>query len=210
MPLVINRTSEADVGTFFGTEFIRGLVQYLGMDPDTPSEDMPISVNDLLEEAVSVTETEQWRNIMKLSVQLSLPVEAFCESDRLVFLPLGVADDVTIAYKSLTDTDEEFTDFSQYGGEPIRLYSKNWDTLVSDCADEPYPITVSYSPGYGSLGHVPKSTIRALKLLVAYHFEYRGADVPIPKAYFHNCFLAWLNNERANRYIVDDWKVSPR
>ncbi len=211
MPLVIDRTSEAALSTLFDTDFIRSLTQYLGMDPDTPSEDMPLSVNELLEEAVSSCEQEQWRFILQKDVTLLLPVEAFCQVDELVFLPLGVATDVAISYTDLEETTQTFTDFTQYAGEPIRLWSEDWDDLTNDCFDLPYPITVTYTPGYTSYAKIPKSTIRALKILVCHNFEFRGVDSVIPKAYEHNRNLAWLNNERANRYIADDWnKVSPR
>lgn len=211
MPLVIDRTSEDPLATLFDTDFIRSLTQYLGMDADTPSEDMPLSVNELLEEAISSCEQEQWRFILKKEVQLLLPVEAFCYWDKLLFLPLGPANDVAITYTDLEGDEQTFTDFTQYGGVPIRLYSNEWYTMVNDAAETTYPITVSYTPGYSSLVEVPKSTVRALKILVCHSFEFRGSDAPIPKAYEHNRNLDWLNNERANKYIVDDWnKVSPR
>jgi len=211
MPLVIDRTSEAALTTLFDTDFIRSLTKYLGMDADTPSEDMPLSVNELLEEAISACEQEQWRFILPKQVKLLVPVEAFTDYDRLVFLPLGVAATVAIAY---TDTDAatvQFTDFTKYDGEPIRLYSDTWMDMVNDCSEDPYPITITYTPGYTSYAKVPKSTVRALKLLVSYNFEFRGIDAPIPEAYKHHRNLAWLNNDRANRYITDDWnKVSPK
>lgn len=211
MPLVIDRTSEAALTTLFDTDFIRSLTQYLGMDADTPSEDMPLSVNELLEEAISSCEQEQWRFILPKDVTLLLPVEAFAELDKMVVLPLGVATEVSISYKDLEEDTQTFTDFTLYTGEPIRLYSDSWYDLINDCFEEPYPITVSYRPGYTSIEEVPKSTVRALKLLTAYNFEYRGADVPMPQAYKHNMMLGWLNNDRANRYITDDWnKVSPK
>ena len=211
MPLVIDRTSEAALTTLFDTDFIRSLTQYLGMDADTPSEDMPLSVNELLEEAISSCEQEQWRFILPKDVTLLLPAGAFTSPDQMVMLPLGVASTVTISYLDLNNATASFTDFTLYTGEPIRMHSADWDDLVNDCADTPYPVTVSYTPGYTSINEIPKSTIRALKLLVAYNFEYRGADVPIPQAYKHNMMLGWLNNTRANKYIVDDWdKVSPK
>ena len=211
MPLVIDRTSEAALSTLFDTDFIRSLTQYLGMDPDTPSEDLPLSVNELLEEAVSSCEQEQWRFILPKEVQLLLPVEAVCYQDQMLFLPLGLATDVALTYTDLNGSTESFTAFTTYTTVPMRLYSDTWSDLANDCADVPYPITISYTPGYTSYDQIPKSTIRALKVLVCHNFEYRGADLPIPKAYEHNRNLDWLNSERANRYIIDDWtKVSPR
>ena len=211
MPLVIDRTTEAALTTLFDTDFIRSLTKYLGMDADTPSDDMPLSVNELLEEAISACEQEQWRFILPKEVTLLLPVEAFCDSDKLVFLPLGVASDVAISYTDLEGDAVAFTDFTQYAGEPIRLYSEEWYSMVNDCAEDPYPIAITYTPGYTSYAEVPKSTVRALKLLVSYNFEFRGVDAPIPTAYQHHRNLAWLNNDRANRYIADDWtKVSPK
>lgn len=210
MPLNIDISSTDSVSTLFDADFIKSLTEYLGISADTPSEDMPLSVNELLEEAISSCEQEQWRCILKKDVQILLPIDAFCEYDRLVLLPLGVGT-VTLNYKNLSGVDTAFTDFTQYAGEPIRLWSDNWDDLVNNCKDTPYPVIASYRPGYATFDDVPKSTIRALKILVSYNFEYRGADVPIPKAYEHNRNLGWLNSERANRYIVDDWtKVSPR
>lgn len=211
MPLVIDRTSEAALSTLFDTDFIRSLTQYLGMDPDTPSDDMPLSVNELLEEAISSCEQEQWRFILPKEVTLLLPVEAFCDTDQLLFLPLGSASDIALTYNDFEEETQTFTDFTQYAGEPIRLWSENWDDLTDDCFDEPYPITITYTPGYTAYNKIPKSTIRALKILVCHNFEFRAVDSKIPDAYRHNMMLDWLNNERANRYIVDDWtKVSPR
>jgi hypothetical protein len=211
MPLVIDRTTEAELTTLFDTDFIRSLTKYLGMDADTPSDDMPLSVNELLEEAISACEQEQWRLILPKEVTLLLPVEAFCDVDKLLFLPLGAASDVVITYTDLLGDTVAFTDFTQYPGEPIRLYSDTWFDMVNDAAEDPYPITVVYTPGYTSYAEVPKSTVRALKLLVSYNFEFRGVDAPIPEAYRHHRNLAWLNNDRANKYIADDWtKVSPK
>lgn len=211
MPLVIDRTTEAELTTLFDTDFIRSLTKYLGMDADTPSDDMPLSVNELLEEAISACEQEQWRFILPKEATLLLPVEAFCDADKLLFLPLGTASDIAITYNDLEGDIVTFTDFTQYAGEPIRLYSDEWYSMVNNCAEDPYPITVTYTPGYTSYAEVPKSTIRALKLLVSYNFEFRGVDAPIPEAYKHHRNLAWLNNDRANRYIADDWtKVSPK
>jgi len=210
MPLTIDRSSEVALSTLFDTDFINSLTEYLGIASDTPSEDMPLSVSELLEEAISSCEQEQWRFILKKDVNILLPVEAFGMMDRMLFLPLGVGT-VTLSYLDLNEDTQSFTDFTQYPGEPIRLWSDNWDDLTNDCFDSPYPITASYTPGYATYEDIPKSTIRALKILVSYNFEYRGADVPIPKAYEHNRNLGWLNNDRANKYIVDDWnKVSPR
>lgn len=211
MPLVIDRTSEAALTTLFDTDFIRSVTKYLGMDADTPSEDMPLSVNELLEEAISACEQEQWRFILPKEVELLLPVEAFNDYDKLLFLPLGVATDVAIHYTDLDGATIAFTDFTQYAGEPIRLYSDTWSDMVNDCAEDTYPVSVTYTPGYTSYAQVPKSTVRALKLLVSYNFEYRGVDAPMPESYKHHRNLAWLNNDRANRYISDDWtKVSPK
>jgi hypothetical protein len=211
MPLVIDRTTEADLTTLFDTDFIRSLTKYLGMDADTPSDDMPLSVNELLEEAISACEQEQWRFILPKEAKLLLPVEAFCADDKLLFLPLGVASDVAISYTDLEGDELPFTAFTQYPGEPIRLHSDSWYDLINDCSEDPYPISVVYTPGYTSYAEVPKSTVRALKLLVSYNFEFRGVDAPIPEAYKHHRNLAWLNNDRANKYIADDWtKVSPK
>jgi hypothetical protein len=211
MPLVIDRSSEAELSTLFDTTFIRSLTQYLGLDPDTPSEDMPLSITELLEEAISSCEQEQWRLILPKEVTLLLPVEAFCATDKMLFLPLGTASDVALTYTDLNEDEQTYTDFTQYAGEPIRLWSDDWSELINDCVDTMYPVTVTYTPGYTNYAEIPKSTVRALKILVCHNFEFRGVDSPIPKAYEHNRNLGWLNSERANRYIVDDWnKVSPK
>ncbi len=211
MPLVINRSTEAALSTLFNTDFIRSLTQYLGMDPDTPSEDMPLSVTELLGEAISSCEQEQWRFILPKTATLLLPVEALCYPDGMLFLPLGTATTITVTHRNLSDVVTPFTAFTQYAGEPTRLWSDTWIDLTNNCYNSPYPVTITYSPGYTSYADVPKSTVRALKLLVAHSFEYRGADVPVPKAYEHNRNLGWFNSERANKYIIDDWsKVSPR
>jgi len=211
MPLVIDRSSEAALSTLFDTNFIRSLTQYLGIDPDTPSEDMPLSVTELLEEAISSCEQEQWRFILPKEATLLLPIEAFTYCDRMLFLPLGSASDVVVTYTDEDEDEQTFTAFTKYAGEPIRLWSETWSDLIDDCLDTPYPVTVTYTPGYTSYNQIPKSTVRALKILVCHNFEFRGFDAPIPKAYEHNRNLAWANSERANKYIVDDWsKVSPR
>jgi hypothetical protein len=211
MPLVIDRTSEAPLSTLFDDEFIRSLTQYIGIEPDTPSEDMPLSITELLEEAISTCEQAQWRFILPKDVILLIPDSAFCPYDNMLILPLGVANNVIMTYKDVDGVDQPYTDFTQYAGEPIRLHSNNWSGMTSNCLDTMYPISVSYTPGYKSFDEIPKSTVRALKLMAAHSFEYRGSDIPFPQAYEHNMNLGWLNNERANRYIVDDWnRVAPR
>ena len=211
MPIAIDRTSEASLASLFDEDMVKSLTKYLGIEPDTPSEDMPLSVSELLEEAISTCEQDQWRIILPKDVTLMLPVEAFCSNDKLLFLPLGVSANHTITYEDYNNDTVSFTDFGVYSGEPTRLYSDDWYSMVNNCAEKPYPITVTYRPGYTYANEVPKSTIRALKVLTAYNFEYRGSDVPLPDAYKHNMMHGWLNNIRANKYIVDDWnKVSPR
>jgi hypothetical protein len=202
MPLSIDRQSEDELSVLFDEDFVKSVTEYLGIDKDTPSEDMPINVSELLEEAVNSCEQEQWRFILKKDVILQLPPSAFCEWDGMLFLPLGIADEVTITYNDLDETIQTFTDFTLYTAEPMKLYSANWNTLVNDCFDEPFPISVSYRPGYTSFADIPKSTIRALKILVAHSFESQGQDLPIPAAYRHNRDLGWLNNDRANKFIV--------
>ena len=205
MPLVIDRTTEVALDTLFDDSFIRSLTQYLGIEPDTPSEDMPLSITELLEEAISTCEQAQWRLILPKDVTLLLPVDAFCTYDGLVVLPLGPAPNVVINYSDLNGDPQSFTSFTQYAGEPIRLFSDSWDSLIANAQATTYPISVMYSPGYRSFDEVPKSTVRALKLLAAHSFEYRGADAKVPQAYEHNMNLGWLNNERANKYIIDEW-----
>lgn len=210
--MVIDRTTEADLSTLFDTDFIRSLTQYLGMDPDTPSEDMPLSITELLEEAISSCEQEQWRFILPKDVTIFLPISAFTCYDNALILPLGPSEeDIALTYTDSSNEEQSFDSFTTYHGEPIRLWSEDWSTITDNCNDTPYPITVSYRPGYTSYSQIPKSTIRALKILVSHSFEFRGIDAPIPKAYEHNRNLAWLNNERANKYIIDDWsRVYPR
>jgi len=222
MPLYIDRTSEVSISTLFDTEFIRGLKKYLGFHPDTASDDMPVSIEDLFHEAISTCETEQWRFILPKDVVLELPKEAFCYSDKLLILPFGPlveptssgAEGITISYKDVDSNSVPFTDFEQYLGEPIRLYSETWDTMINACKDMLYPISVSYSAGYSEFSEIPKSTIRALKILTYHYFEFRdsmlaGNVSPVPEGFEHNRNHAVLNDHRGIKYIVDDWcKVS--
>ena len=98
-----------------------------------------------------------------------------------------------------------------YPGEPIKLYSKNWGDLYNSAYDEPYPIRATYTPGYTTFSEIPKSTLRALRILTYHYFEFRdtlaqsGSDlVPVPAGYEQNRNHAWLANERALKYVTDN------
>ena len=225
MPMVIDRSTESALSTLFDTAFMNRLKQYLGYDPDTPASDIPVDVDDLLRQAVSTCETEQWRFILPKKVTLYLPYEAFCEADGMVFLPFGpivppVSGNALRVFTYLDKANATqtvtLTAIRRYDGEPIRLFHSDWSTLFSNInCDDPYPITLSYYAGYTAYNQLPYTTINALKIL-CYHFNtFReavdGSNVGLPMAYVHNRDHAMLNDRRAIRYIVDDWtKVSPR
>lgn len=216
MPLSIDRTTEAAISTLFDTDFFNRLKKYLGLHPNTPSEDLPVDVEDLFSQAVSTCETEQWRFILPKEVTLQLPIEAFKECDKMLFLPFGKADEVTMTYTDLNEDVQDYTDFEILVGEPLRLYSSDWSALINGAFEHPYPVNVTYTPGYTALNEIPKSTIRALMILTYHYFEFRDSlgqgksFMPVPQGYEHNMSHARLNDYRAIRYVVDDWnKVSP-
>ena len=220
MPLSVDRSSEAAVSTLFDQNFMDRLFMYLGYHPDTPVDAMPISISDLFSQAIATCETEQWRFILPKDVSIQFPSEAFCYTDKLLFLPFGLPDEdgVTITYTDLDEDEASFTDFTVYAGEPCKLYCSDWSVLVNDCHDEPYPITVTYRPGYTSYAQIPKTTVRALQILTYHYHEFRDSMIsngstmqPVPAGYEQNRDHAYLNCHRAIKYIVDDWaKVAPR
>jgi len=212
MPVVIDRTTEAALSTLFNDTFIRSLKQYLGMHPDTPSDDMPIDVEELLTLAVSTCETEQWRFILPKEVSILLPKEAFTECDGLVFLPFGSASSVELSYTDLDEDTQTYTAFTQYSGEPIKLYSDDWSPLYNDLLDSPYPVTITYTPGYTAYAQIPKHTIIALKILVYHYFEFRESNhTGVPMGYEHHRNHNLLNDQRAIKYVGENWnKVSAR
>jgi hypothetical protein len=76
---------------------------------------------------------------------------------------------------------------------------------------QPYPVRVAYTTGYTSYSVVPKSTIRALKILAYHLFEYRdaisdGSVSELPQGYCQLRDLDLLNDHRAIQYVAEDWK----
>jgi hypothetical protein len=225
MPMVIDRSTESALSTLFDTAFMNRLKQYLGYDPDTPASDIPLDVEDLLRQAISTCEMEQWRFILPKKVTLYLPYEAFNEADGMVFLPFGpivppVSGNAirTLSYvdKDGTTQNVTLTTIRRYEGEPIRLYCADWSSLLTNIDTcDPYPLTVMYYAGYSSYSQIPYSTISALKIL-CYHFNtFReavdGSNVGLPLAYVHNRDHGLLNDRRAIKYVADDWtKVNSR
>jgi len=221
MPMLINRSSETTLTDIFDEDFFNQLKSYLGYDPDTPIDDIPVNMEELLQHAISQCEQEQWRFILPKEVTLYLPSSVFCDEDKLIILPFGpIVDNIdsgvdsitTFTYIDINDTVQSIvaSAYRRYLGEPIRLWCNNWGTLTPNIkTEDPYPVTITYTAGYATFNDIPHSTIRALKIL-CYHFDsFREAiaesSVVIPAAYCHNRDFALLNDRRAIRYIVDDW-----
>jgi len=220
MPMTIDRSTESALSTLFDSYFMARLKQYLGFDPDTPASDIPVDVDDLLRQAIATCEAEQWRFILPKSVTLYLPYEAFCQKDKMLFLPFGpiVPPNSGNAIRTFTFRDVDGatqtvtqTTLQRYDGEPIRVWCDDWEALFPNIdTDSPYPVTVSYYAGYSTYTKIPYTTVSALKIL-CYHFNtFReaidGTNVGLPQAYIHNRDYGLLNDHRAIRYITDDWQ----
>lgn len=219
MPMSIGLSSEAAVTTIVNDAFLTAVKRNIGFDPETPDEHLPIDLTDLLHECIQICEKEQWRFILRKPVTLSLPYEAFCYNDRLLFLPFGTVTAITtFSYVKSDGTTGTISsnDYTIYSHEPSKLWCEDWSELFEDIdTEQPYPITLTYTTGYSSFSEVPKSTVRALKILAYHLFEYRdavsdGKMTELPQGYCtlrdHNL----LNDHRAIKYIVDDWNIVSR
>ena len=218
MPAIIDWSSESDITTIVTDTFLSAIKRNIGFDPDTPTASLPVDLTDLMHECIQICEREQWRFILTKSVTLLLPYEAFLTADRLMFLPFGSVS--ALATFDFTDNDGNTqsissADYTLYEGEPAKLWCSDWTQLFDNIDDEqPYPITIEYTTGYASFAAVPKTTIRALKILAYHLFEYRdaisdGSVSELPQGYCHLRDLQLLNDKRAIRYIAEDWlKVS--
>lgn len=219
MPMVIDRSTESAISTLFDTDFMNRLKQYLGFDPLTPADDLPVNVDDLLRQAIATCETEQWRFILPKQVTLYLPYEALCDWDNMLFLPFGpivppVSGNAlrTFSFIDNNDTTQNvtLTTVRRYNGEPIRLWCDDWDAIVPNIKTiDPYPITITYYAGYTAYNQIPYTTINALKIL-CYHYntfrESLNETTALPVAYIANRDHNLLNDHRAIRYVADDWK----
>jgi hypothetical protein len=220
MPHTIDRSDEqTEFETLFDTAFINSVKQNIGFDPETPEDALPISVSDLVFDVVSIIEQEQWRFIIPKPITLILPYEAFMEPDGFLFLPYGPA--ATITEFDYIDVDGDTVsvdsaDYTKYAGEPIRLWSDEWQTLLTNIdSDKPYPVTITYSPGYSSFSEIPRATLRAIKILAYHMFEYRDAASEsmmheLPQGFRQQCGLNMLNSHRSLRYLTDDWRKVSR
>jgi hypothetical protein len=218
MPMYVDLASEAALSTIVGTTLLDATKRNIGFDPETPTELLPVDLEDLLHECISICEKEQWRFILRKPVTLTLPYEAFCNPDGLFFLPFGrVTEITTFTYikSDLTTGTITSSDYTLYTSEPSKLWAENWEEVFEEINDEqPYPITITYTTGYASYDAVPKSTIRAIKILAYHLFEYRdaisdGSVSELPQGYCQLRDLNLLNDHRAIRYITEDWsKVS--
>lgn len=214
MPAVIDLSSEAALSTIATTAFLNEVKRNIGFDPDTPDYDLPFDLQGLVAECIAACEREQWRFILRKPVTLSLPYRAFRNADRLLFLPYGKVTTLTsFTYQKTDGTTATVTSdkYTIYAHEPSKLWASDWSAVLSDVDDEqPYPITVTYTTGYSSFSEVPKTTIRALKILAYHLFEYRdaiseGSVNELPQGYCQLRDLAMLNDHRAIRYVVDDY-----
>ncbi len=218
MPMYIDLSTEATVTSIVSADFLNSVKRNIGFDPETPDDMLPVDITELLHECIQICEKEQWRFILRKTVNLSLPYEAFLERDGCFFLPFGRVTAITsFSYtkSDLTTTTVDSSDYTLYSHEPSKLWCEDWTELFEDINDiQPYPITITYTTGYTSFSEVPKSTVRALKILAYHLFEYRdaisdGSVSELPQGYCalrdHNI----LNDRRAIQYIVDDWsKIS--
>lgn len=218
MPVIIDLSSEADVTDIVTAEFIASVQSNLGFDAATDAADLPVDITDLLHECIQICEREQWRFILQKDVTLLLPFEALCNRDGLIFLPFGAVSALT----TFTYIDEDGAstaidsgDYTVYAGEPAKLWCQSWVDLMDDIdVEQPYPITITYTTGYAAYANVPKTTIRALKILAYHLFEYRdaisdGTVSELPQGYCQLRDLDMLNDRRAIKYVGEDWsKVS--
>lgn len=220
MPHTIDRSDEqTDFETLFDSTFLNVIKQNLGFDPETPVDALPIDISDLVFDAVSIIEQQQWRFIVPKPVTLLLPREAFCERDGFLLLPFGSAASITtFTYTDLDgDTNNiSSANYTRYAGEPARLWCEDWSALMTDIdADLPYPVTLTYTTGYSSFSEIPRATLRAIKILTYHLFEYRDAASEammheLPQGFQQQCSLNMLNNHRAIRYLNDDYRKVSR
>jgi hypothetical protein len=219
MPAVIDLTSEAALSTVATQAFLNDVKRNLGFDPDTADYDLPFDLQGLVAECVATCEREQWRFILRKPVTLSLPYRAFRNADKLLFLPYGKVTALTSFTYLKTDgttTTVSASSYSLYAHEPSKLWADDWTTVLAEVDDkQPYPITLTYTTGYSSHSEVPKTTLRALKILAYHLFEYRdavseGTVSELPQGYCQLRDLALLNDHRAIKYVADDYTfVSP-
>jgi hypothetical protein len=218
MPMYVDLSTEAAVTTIVDSDFLSAVKRNIGFDPETPDEQLPVDLTDLLHECIQICEKEQWRFILRKTVSLSLPYEAFQNHDRLLFLPFGrVTSLSSFSYVKSDNTTASVSsgDYTIYSHEPSKIWCEDWSDVFDDInTEQPYPITLSYTTGYSSFAEVPKSTVRALKILAYHLFEYRdaiseGSVSELPQGYCSLRDHNLLNDHRAIRYAVDDWtKVS--
>lgn len=218
MPAIVDLSSEAAITTIVTDTFLKSVKRNIGFDPETPNELIPVDLEELLHECIGVCEKEQWRFILEKSVKLLLPFEAFCKRDQLLFLPFGPVtelDAFTYTKSDATTGSVLSSSYTIYPGEPAKIWSADWSEVFDDldCV-QPYPITLTYTTGYPSYDAVPKSTIRALKILAYHFFEFRdavadGSVMELPQGYCSMRDLSMLNDRRAIQYVAEDWmKVS--
>ena len=219
MPMYVDLSSEALLSTIVTEDFLRSVKRNIGFDPETPVESLPVDLEELLHECISTCEKEQWRFILEKTVTLYLPYEAFTTQDKLLFLPFGRVtqlESFSYVQSDGTSANVSSSDYTIYSAEPSKLWADDWSEVFEDINDEqPYPITLSYTTGYSDYDSVPKSTLRALKILAYHLFEYRDAisensASELPQGYRQLRDLDLLNDHRAIRYVTDDWKKVSR
>ena len=163
MPMYVDLSQEDALSTIVTSTLLNATKRNIGFDPETPTELLPVDLEDLLHECISICEKEQWRFILRKPVTLTLPYEAFCNPDGLFFLPFGrVTEITTFTYvkDDLTTGTISSADYTLYTSEPSKLWAEDWDELFEEINDEqPYPITITYTTGYASYAAVPKATV---------------------------------------------------
>lgn len=218
MPMHIDLSSEDDLSVIVTDAFRKAVKFNIGFDSETPDEQLPVNIDDLMHQCIAICEKEQWRFILRKTVALSLPVSAFNCPDRLLFLPFGTVselDGFTYLKSDNTTAAVSSESYNVLPHEPSKLWAADWNTVLPNIHEEhPYPVTVTYTTGYASYDEVPKSTLRALMILAYHFFEYRDAVsesniVGLPQGYQQLRDLSLLNDMRAVKYITEDWaKVS--
>lgn len=218
MPMFVDLSTEAALSTIVTDAFKKQVKTNLGFDPETPDDQIPVDLDSLLHQAISICEKEQWRFILRKTVTLTLPLTAFQNADRLCFLPFGRTSSLTsFTYLKSDNTTANITadKYTVINYEPTKLWAADWQAVLTDIHEEfPYPITLSYTTGYAAHNDVPRTTIRAIMILAYHFFEYRdavseGAMTNLPQGYQQLRDLNLLNDHRAIKYITEDWsKVS--
>lgn len=218
MPAYIDRSTEARLSSLFPKDWVDGLYKYLGLDPTVAEADQPIDVLDLLEEVVGITESIQWRNILRKQVVLSLPLHAIynCNTSGTgskIFLPYGTISSITsFTWVDVNGDSNSLTSGTDYtptfNSDPPFLWKDYWTNVITDPSDtRPEPLTITYTAGYSTFQQIPRATLQAIKILCFHLMEIRGQtaegdkDTAYPRAFVENAHKDRCWDERALEFI---------